>query len=248
MRLRLVFIVIILFFAASVYPQKRSNPRNLEKAVEILLKETPDSIAELVKSTTDDSLFALCYPTGKHFKNIYSWIGFDRKKARLKRYFKRKDIDYYDYRSSVVLIAYKHTLLNGSFDEGKILKPYQEKQTWKDYQHENRFTLDTLYGVYIPYDLEDCFRVLDEIFNDSIQDELKIMRENDFAVRAHFGLGMWMRNNWQLWGGSRLSVYFQELGVIHPDNISGIILISYHRHICGKEIKLEEQIKDYKTE
>jgi hypothetical protein len=72
------------------------------------------------------------------------------------------------------------------------------------------------------------------------------MEEEEFTANAHFGFGMWMRNNWKLWGGSRLSKYFTDLGIFHPDDMSGIILTSYHRHLKGKEIKLEEQIKSYK--
>jgi len=56
---------------------------------------------------------------------------------------------------------------------------------------------------------------------------------------------MWLRNNWQLWGGSRLSKYFNNLGIFHPDDMSGIILDSYHRYLTDKEIKLEEQINFY---
>ena len=59
--------------------------------------------------------------------------------------------------------------------------------------------------------------------------------------------GLWMRNNWGLWGGSRLSNYFNKLGVFHPDDMSGIILTSYYRYSLGKEIKLEEQISHYKS-
>ena len=36
-----------------------------------------------------------------------------------------------------------------------------------------------------------------------------------------------------------------NLGIYHPDDMSGIILDSYHRYLTGKEIKLEEQIKFY---
>jgi uncharacterized C2H2 Zn-finger protein len=54
-----------------------------------------------------------------------------------------------------------------------------------------------------------------------------------------------MRNNWQLWGGSRLSKYFNDKGIYHPDDMSGIILDSYHRNLNGQEIKLDEQVKYY---
>jgi hypothetical protein len=59
----------------------------------------------------------------------------------------------------------------------------------------------------------------------------------------HFGLGMWIRNNWGLWGGSRLSQYFNRLGIHHPDDMSGIILDSYWRKIHGKPIDLDGQVR-----
>jgi hypothetical protein len=57
---------------------------------------------------------------------------------------------------------------------------------------------------------------------------------------------MWIRNNWRLWGGSRLSKYFNDLGIFHPDDMSGIILNSYHRFLLGQDIKLDDQIDYYK--
>jgi hypothetical protein len=33
--------------------------------------------------------------------------------------------------------------------------------------------------------------------------------------------------------------------VLHPEDISGIILTSYYRHLTGKEIRLEEQLKKH---
>jgi hypothetical protein len=37
------------------------------------------------------------------------------------------------------------------------------------------------------------------------------------------------------------------MGIGHPEDMSGIILDSYHRHLNNKEIKLDEQIKFYKN-
>ena len=54
-----------------------------------------------------------------------------------------------------------------------------------------------------------------------------------------------MRNDWGLWGGSPLARYFNRLGVFHPDDISGIILTSFWRHLNGRPIKLDEQVKHY---
>ncbi len=105
---------------------------------------------------------------------------------------------------------------------------------------------DSIDGVYIPIDLNDCFKQIDGFWADSIKSQVRSMSEDEFTANAHFGIGMWMRNNWKLWGGSRLSKYFNDLGVFHPDDMSGIILTSYHRYLLGRDVKLEEQISYYK--
>ena len=71
------------------------------------------------------------------------------------------------------------------------------------------------------------------------------MTEDEFSGRYHLGFGMWMRNNWGLWKSSRLSRYFNSLGVYHPDDMTGIIFDSYHRKLTGSDINLNEQIKFY---
>jgi hypothetical protein len=59
----------------------------------------------------------------------------------------------------------------------------------------------------------------------------------------HFSLGMWMRNNWGLWHGSRLSEYFNEHGVHHPDDMSGIILSSYWNSLHNLPMEFEKQCR-----
>lgn len=106
-------------------------------------------------------------------------------------------------------------------------------------------TADSINGIYIPKDLEDCFSQLNSFWNDSVKLSIKTMNEGDFVAESHFGIGMWMRNNWGLWSSSRLSSYFSSLYVFHPDDMSGIILRSYHRKLNNKDLKLEEQIRLY---
>lgn len=105
----------------------------------------------------------------------------------------------------------------------------------------------SLRKAYIPRDLAECFQQIDAIWSDSIKNEIKELTENEFAAKTHFGFGRWIRNNWGLWGGSRLKKYFNEMGIYHPDDMSGIILDSYHRYLSGKEILLEEQLKYYQA-
>ncbi len=99
--------------------------------------------------------------------------------------------------------------------------------------------------TYIPIDLDDCFKQLDNMFSDSIKATIKVLTESEFSGRNHLGFGMWIRNNWRLWQGSRLSKYFNSLGIYHPDDMTGVIFDSYHRRLTGNEIKLNEQVKIY---
>lgn len=102
-------------------------------------------------------------------------------------------------------------------------------------------------AIYIPIDLNDCFRQLDKSFDDSTRNRIKIMTESEFSSAVHFGMGMWVRNNWGLWRGSVLADYFRGMGISHPDDMSGIIFDSYHRYLTGKEIRIEEQVAYYKS-
>lgn len=98
--------------------------------------------------------------------------------------------------------------------------------------------------IYIPKDLDDCFKELKKRLSPELIEEMKTGTENDMN-KYHHGLGMWMRNNWGLWSNSRLKKYFNDLGIRHPDDMSGIILTSFWRYLNDKPIKLQEQIKYY---
>jgi hypothetical protein len=124
----------------------------------------------------------------------------------------------------------------------------QDKKSKKEQEQEylENIKKDSIDGVYIPTDLNDCFKQIDSFWEDSTETQIRKIPEDEFTANAHFEIGMWMRNNWRLWGGSRLSKYFNDLGVFHPDDMSDIILTSYHRYLLGQDIKLEEQIRYYK--
>ena len=99
-------------------------------------------------------------------------------------------------------------------------------------------------SYYIPKNLDECFVELQKVLTPEQLTEFKSKKEEKIG-EYHFSIGRWIRNFWQLWGQSRLRVYFNNLGIYHPDNMSGIILTSFHRHLHNKDIKLEEQIKHY---
>jgi hypothetical protein len=101
--------------------------------------------------------------------------------------------------------------------------------------------------VQIPEDLEDAVGTLSTILKKSNLEILKSWPEEDAIGRTHFRIGQWMRNDWGLWGGSRLAGYFRSLGIRHGDDMSAIIVTSLHRRLNNKDIALEEQVAFYKS-
>jgi hypothetical protein len=105
--------------------------------------------------------------------------------------------------------------------------------------------LQSKYKIYVPKDLDDCFLELKKMLPQKTLKEMQEKSEKDMIV-YHFGLGMWLRNNWGLWGGSRLSEYFNEIGLHHPDDMSGVILKTFWRHLHDKPLEVEKEIAYYK--
>ena len=104
-------------------------------------------------------------------------------------------------------------------------------------QGDTTVVKDTTPQVYIPKDLPDCIQQLDSML--SAEDKAYI--KNGGSV--HFSLGMWMRNNWGLWGGSRLQKYFIDNGIHHPDDMSGVILECYVKHLRGEKVKYKRILR-----
>jgi len=100
-------------------------------------------------------------------------------------------------------------------------------------------------SVYIPGNLEECFIELRKQLPESELEQFRTGEEDTVTTRAHHGLGMWIRNNWGLWSGSRLAKYFNEMGIHHPDDMSSVILTSFHRQLNDQDIELEQQIRYY---
>ncbi|MEP2671568.1 MAG: DUF6794 domain-containing protein [Cyclobacteriaceae bacterium] len=99
-----------------------------------------------------------------------------------------------------------------------------------------------------PKNLDECIAKLDLMLTDADKDTIRSMDEDDFAISQHFNLGIHMRNYWGLWRKKGLYHFFDSLGVTHPDNMSGIILVSFHRHLNDKTIDLDGQIRELNAE
>jgi len=98
--------------------------------------------------------------------------------------------------------------------------------------------------AYVPRNLDDAFNELDKILKPEEVEKMKAGAEDDMS-QYHFGLGMSLRNSWGLWKHSRLAKWFNDIGIHHPDDMSGVILTSYWRHLNGKPLEIQKQVKYY---
>lgn len=105
---------------------------------------------------------------------------------------------------------------------------------------------DSIDGIYIPYNLYDCFSQIDAIFPDSVKLDMIQNTDREIIGQHHFGYGLWMRNNWGLWRQSRLWIYFYNKGVYHPDDVSSLILKMYHRKINNTELSFQRDVESIK--
>ena len=102
----------------------------------------------------------------------------------------------------------------------------------------------------VPNNLDECFEVLKSVGGPDDEEGLQKFRkmdEDEAVAVVHHGMGRWVRNNWGLWEKEG-ALYKQmvELGLHHADDMSGLILTSLHRHLNGKPLEIEAQVKYYK--
>ena len=97
-----------------------------------------------------------------------------------------------------------------------------------------------------PTNLDECFQQLTELSTEEQREEYKNLDERACIAEFHHSLGRNLRNGWGLWGDSLLAGYFRGMGIHHADDMSGIIMTSYHRHLNGKDLDIEGQVKYYR--
>ena len=98
-----------------------------------------------------------------------------------------------------------------------------------------------------PTNLEECFDILLTNVKKKDLKEWLALNEDEAISSSHHGIGQNIRNEFHLWvEDTPLVKFFNERGILHADDMSGIILHSLHRKLNNKEIKFKEQVKDYK--
>ena len=114
----------------------------------------------------------------------------------------------------------------------------KEKERRKE-EYKRRLTLEKIDDIYIPKNLYESLTELDRILNFKNKKQL-IESKDSWQFNSHMGgLGMWIRNNWGINGGSRLLKYFNDRNIgkemFGNDEISGVIIEQYILWLKGNK-------------
>ena len=100
-------------------------------------------------------------------------------------------------------------------------------------------------GVYIPASLEEAFEEMKALSDPAALTKLKLGEEDEVVRGLHFGLGRWIRINWNLEQGSRLSHYLRLQKIHRTDDMVDAVIRTFHRHLNDKPLDLETLVNDY---
>jgi len=112
-------------------------------------------------------------------------------------------------------------------------------------QYDRNIKKTRINGVYIPADLSEAFEELSALAVGEGVAKFKSAPEEVIASRLHFGLGRWISVNWNLEEGSRYEHYLRQQGLIKVDDMIQYTIVSWHRHLLGKEQESAERIQAY---
>lgn len=87
----------------------------------------------------------------------------------------------------------------------------------------------------IPKTTRQAFRILDQML--SVEDKQAIISQSSsvFSAEQHFGLGLWIRNNWMYNDDEHCGLFAKSLAepgyLVHEDSLSDEFLERYYRHL-----------------
>jgi hypothetical protein len=91
----------------------------------------------------------------------------------------------------------------------------------------------------IPLTLNDCYIALNKTLDAQVKNDIKNSSVNDL-YKYHFGLGMWIRNNWIRQTNNRITKLFLDNDIRNPDFMAQIIIKGYHYYLNGIEKTIME--------
>lgn len=236
-KITIIFLLSLLPLLSSAYEKRLADypiPRNIKGCIKLLDKTMSADEKELIRTLPEDSICKHEKFRNKDADFYETWLMTDST-SKLEKYFVKKEIYKYYQMYETILVSYHRYLNNLKINLKEQKEKYAEKRkaasqeqitTFAKYE-KDVYKSDTIDCVYIPMDLDDCCVQLDQLLSEEDKEYIKGLPKEDVLKHLHFGLGMWIRNNWGLWGGSRLQKYLFDISD-HPDGMSSIILKYYY--------------------
>jgi hypothetical protein len=127
-------------------------------------------------------------------------------------------------------------LVNGQDGPPNTSTEFEQQYQWRIQQ-------EILNEIYIPKDLTDAFVQLNRLVDTPSKEKFKTATEEEAARKLHFSLGRWMIVNWGFYEGSRLTVFLNQIGLRHPDDMARFLIITYHRNLNRKPLDVQQLVE-----
>lgn len=136
-------------------------------------------------------------------------------------------------------------------NESYIIEPIPLPETHENYRINATPDPDSPTGVYIPATFDEVITEFDKML--SVVVKLKLLEGSIWDY--HFTLGLWLRNNWNLWNQPPLVQSLVERGASpHPDDLGSLILLGYQKYLQSPfwdiasleeeaHVKIQERLK-----
>ena len=113
-------------------------------------------------------------------------------------------------------------------NESYIIEPIPLPETHENYRINATPDPDSPTGVYIPATFDEVITEFDKML--SVVVKLKLLEGSIWDY--HFTLGLWLRNNWNLWKQPPLVQSLVERGASpHPDDLGSLLLLGYQKYL-----------------
>ena len=104
------------------------------------------------------------------------------------------------------------------------------------------FETSTLPQEPVPQNLTEALDTLDRASSGALLLKMRNGEEN-VTGELHDGLGLWIRNNWDLYDKGALYQDLATLGLQYPDDMSDLVLKSWWRRMHGRPLDVAGQVK-----
>ena len=115
----------------------------------------------------------------------------------------------------------------------------------QDSTYQSNIRKSRINGVYIPKDMTEALKELDELSPAESKTKLRLASEDVIAQKLHFGLGRWMAHNWNFDDGSRFSHFLTGMNLRYSEDMIDFMLRMYHRHLSNKPLDAEKTAAKY---